>query len=78
MGPEQLYDLRADPYERVNLMASPTGGQRVGPFRKMLLEVLTDNPGSVEVEKAYLEPYRKWLEDLVQGPPGPIATSAAK
>jgi arylsulfatase A-like enzyme len=77
-GPEQLYDLRVDPDERVNLMTSPHGRQRVGPFRKMLLEVLTDNPGSVEVEKAYLEPYRKWLEDLVQGPPGPIATSAAK
>jgi hypothetical protein len=44
----------------------------------MLLEVLTENRGSVEVEKAYLEPYRKWLEALVQGPPGPIATSAAK
>ncbi len=78
MGPEQLYDLRVDPDERVNLVTSPQGRQRVGPFRKMLLEVLTDNPGSVEVEKAYLEPYRKWLEDLVQVPPGPIATSAAK
>jgi arylsulfatase A-like enzyme len=78
MGLEQLYDLRIDPEERVNLMASGLGGQRVGAFRRMLLEVLTDNPGSVEVEKAYLEPYRRWLEDLVQGPPGPIATSAAK
>ena len=78
MGLEQLYDLRVDPDERVNLMASSHGEQRVGAFRRMLLEVLTDNPGSVEVEKAYLEPYRKWLEDLVQGPPGPIATSAAK
>ena len=26
MGLEQLYDLRVDPDERVNLMASPTGG----------------------------------------------------
>ena len=78
MGPEQLYDLRVDPDERVNLMTSPHGRQRVGPFRKLLLEVLTDNPGSVEVEKAYLEPYRKWLEDLVQGPSRPVATSAAK
>ena len=32
----------------------------------MLLDVLTDNPGSSEVEKAYLATYRKWLEDLVQ------------
>jgi len=44
----------------------------------MLLEVLTANPGSVEVERAYLEPYRKWLEALVQSPPEPIATSAAR
>jgi hypothetical protein len=78
MGLEQLYDLRVDPSERVNLMASTRGALRVGAFRRMLLEVLTDNPGSVEVEKAYLEPYRKWLEALVQSPPEPIATSAAK
>ena len=78
MGLEQLYDLRVDPSERVNLMASAQGGRRVVPFRKMLLEVLTANPGSVEVERAYLEPYRKWLEALVQSPPEPIATSAAR
>jgi arylsulfatase A-like enzyme len=78
MGLEQLYDLRIDPSERVNLMASARGRHRVGAFRRMLLEVLTDNRGSVEVEKAYLEPYRKWLEALVQGPSEPIATSAAK
>ena len=28
----------------------------------MLLDVLTDNPGSIEVEKAYLEPYRQGLK----------------
>lgn len=78
MGLEQLYDLRADPAERVNLMASAQGGRRVAPFRKRLLEVLTANPGSVEVERAYLEPYRKWLEALVQSPAEPIATSAAR
>ena len=32
MGLEQLYDLRIDPYERVNLMASRHGEQRVGAF----------------------------------------------
>jgi hypothetical protein len=42
----------------------------------MLLDVLTDNPGSAEVEKAYLESYRKWLEDLVQDRSEPIATTA--
>ena len=44
----------------------------------MLLEVLTENPGSIEVEKAYLEPYRQWLEALVRGHPEPIATSTAQ
>ena len=32
----------------------------------MLLEVLTDNPGSIEVEKAYLEAYRQGLKALIQ------------
>jgi arylsulfatase A-like enzyme len=78
MGLEQLYDLRVDPLERVNLMASPVGERRVRSFRRMLLKVLTENRGSVEVEKAYLEPYRKWLESLVQDRSEPIATTAAK
>ena len=78
MGLEQLYDLRLDPDERVNLMASRHGGQRVGAFRRMLLEVLTENLGSVEVERAYLGPYRQWLEALVRGHPEPIATSTAQ
>jgi arylsulfatase A-like enzyme len=78
MGLEQLYDLRVDPLESVNLMASSSGEQRVRPFRRQLLEVLTDNPGSVEVEKAYLKAYRKWLEALVQGPTDPVTTTAAK
>jgi hypothetical protein len=78
MGLEQLYDLRLDPDERVNLMASRHGGQRVGAFRRRLLEVLTENPGSVEVERAYLGSYRQWLEALVRGHPEPIATSTAQ
>jgi hypothetical protein len=76
MGLEQLYDLRVDPDERRNLMASSVGGRRVGVFRRMLLEVLTDNPGSAEVEKAYLESYRKWLEALVQDRSERVATTA--
>jgi arylsulfatase A-like enzyme len=78
MGLEQLYDLRVDPSERNNLMASYHGKQRVGAFRKRLLDVLTENPGSLEVETAYLAVYRKWLEDLVRNPPAPIATPSAK
>jgi arylsulfatase A-like enzyme len=78
MGLEQLYDLRVDPFERVNLMASVVGNDRVAPFRKMLLQILTDNPGSVEVEKAYLEGYKKWLEVLVRTPAHPVATAATR
>ena len=65
MGAEQLYDLRSDPFERVNLVGSLDGNQAVGAFRKMLLEVLTDNPGSIEVEKAYLEAYKQGLKALI-------------
>jgi hypothetical protein len=50
----------------VNLMNSTTGKQEVGAFRKLLLDVLTENPGSIEVENAYLKPYRQWLKSLVQ------------
>ncbi len=78
MGLEQLYDLKVDPLELVNLMASTASAHRVGEFRRKLLEVLNDNPGSVEVEKAYLEPYRKWLEALVQVAHEPVATTAAR
>ncbi len=67
MGTERLYDLRSDRSERFDLVGSPYGNQAVGGFRKMLLELLTKNPGSIEVEKAYLEPYRRGLKALVQG-----------
>jgi arylsulfatase A-like enzyme len=66
-GAERLYDLAGDPFERVNLMDSPDGPRAVGDFRRMLLEVLTENPGSAEVESAYLESYRRGLEALVAG-----------
>jgi hypothetical protein len=59
--------LRLDPFEQVNLMGSAVGDEVVPVFRRMLLDVLNDNPGSVEVEKAYLANYRRWLEELVHG-----------
>ena len=37
---------------------------------RKLLEVLTDSPGSVEVERAYLESYRQALRSLVGDDPG--------
>jgi hypothetical protein len=40
---------------------------------------LTDNPGSIEVEDAYLKPYRQWLKSLVQvsSPAGPMAAAGS-
>ncbi len=68
-GAEQLYDLQTDSAEQVNLMDSARGEREVGAFRRMLLELLTENPGSVEVERAILKPYRQWLEALVPRKP---------
>jgi arylsulfatase A-like enzyme len=66
LGDEELYDLTTDPYERVNLAGPNSVYDTVAVFRRMLLDVLTNNPGSLEVEKAYLATYRRWLEDLVR------------
>ena len=76
-GSEQLYDLRRDPLELVNLVDSAEGKQVLGVFRRMLLDVLTDNPGSIEVENAYLKPYRQWLKSLVQASSPPREPLAA-
>ena len=66
LGGEELYDLTTDPYEGVNLAGPSSVYDTVAVFRRMLLDVLTNNPGSLEVEKAYLATYRRWLEDLVR------------
>ena len=54
MGTEQLYNLAIDRFEFTNLAGSSQSVGRVAAFRKKLLDVLTDNRGSSEVEKAYL------------------------
>jgi hypothetical protein len=59
-----LYDLVRDPLELANLIGSSYGDQAVRVFRRMLSETLTNNPGSVEAEKAYLETYRQGLKAL--------------
>ena len=73
-GVERLYDLRTDPLERVNLARFRSDDVDLGAFRRMLLEVLNDNPGSFEVENAYLATYRSWLRELVQKSPAPSST----
>jgi arylsulfatase A-like enzyme len=73
-GSERLYDLRGDPLERVNLMDSGDGSREVGNFRRMLLDVLTENPGSIEAEAAYLQSFRQGLEALIpDSPPRRVA-----
>ena len=75
-GAEQLYDLSRDPFETINLIGPTEGNPVVRVFRKRLLELLTDNPASIEVENAYLKTYRQTLASLVEessAPPQPIS-----
>jgi hypothetical protein len=65
IGTEELYDLSRDPFELVNLVRSSPDNQAVGAFRKMLLDVLTENPASIEVDKVYLEAYKQGLKALI-------------
>ena len=64
-GVERLYDFRTDPFEQVNLAETPSGNDKLPVFRRKLLDVLSDGPGAVEVEKAYLADFRKRVEQLV-------------
>jgi arylsulfatase A-like enzyme len=73
LGTEQLYDLRRDPLESVNLMTSEEGTQLAQLFRRKLLDALTANPGSIEAENAYLKPFRQWLRSDVEKKPAAIA-----
>jgi hypothetical protein len=68
-GVEHLYDLSLDPYEYGNVIHSPSGQAKLPMLRKMLLDVLSSQPGSSEVENAYLGGYRSWLEELVRAGP---------
>ena len=77
-GAEQFYDLRIDPYEQTNLIIRGYDEKKVAVFRKMLLEVLDDNHGSVEAEDAYLKSYRQRLRALVPGPDATLAKTAAE
>ncbi len=64
-GREQLHDLTRDPFGQFNLLNSTADHLGVSVFRRMLLEVLTDNPGSIEVEAAYLGRFRQELKALI-------------
>ena len=43
-GPEQIYDLSRDMGEQTNLIGSAEGKKEVGIFRRMLLDMLTEQP----------------------------------
>jgi arylsulfatase A-like enzyme len=61
-GTEKLFDLRTDRFEQRDLARF----EGVHAFRKMLLQVLNQNKGSVEVERAYLERFRQQLKSVVE------------
>jgi arylsulfatase A-like enzyme len=71
LGSEQLYDLRSDPFESVNLMDSVEGKEAARDFRRELLDELNDNPGSTEVENAYLRSYKQSLKFVAEASPAP-------
>jgi arylsulfatase A-like enzyme len=77
-GAEQFYDLRTDPYELTNLIKPGYDQPAVASFRKMLLQVLEDNKGSVEAENAYLKAYRQKLQALVAGPESTLTRTDAE
>jgi arylsulfatase A-like enzyme len=71
IGKETLYDSIDDPFEHSDLMGSKQGQKVVEDCRRMLLKVLSENPGSAEVEQAYLESYRRRLRALVEDSSAP-------
>jgi arylsulfatase A-like enzyme len=76
VGPEQLYNLRRDPSELLNLVGSAEVNDVLNGFRRRLLDVLTADLGSTEVENAYLARYRRLLKSEVGAssqPPGSIS-----
>jgi arylsulfatase A-like enzyme len=66
VGMETLYDLKKDPFEQANLIGTSSGDNAVAAFRKLLFDVLTANPGSIEVETAYLKTFKRELESQIR------------
>ena len=65
-GRELLFDMLQDPSERNNLAEAPDSRPMIEAFRTKLLELLAENPGSTAVERAYLQDYRRTLQELVR------------
>jgi arylsulfatase A-like enzyme len=77
VGPEQLYDLIRDSSELHNLVATPEADPVLDVFRRALVDVLTKDVGSTEVENLYLERYRRLLQSEVQTNTQPLVPMAS-
>ncbi len=72
---ERLFDLTVDPFELDNLIPRPGAAQKLQRLRKRLLDFLTENPASAEVEKAYLKSFRERLSAVVRRPETGLAAT---
>lgn len=69
-GKERLFDLRNDPMELHDIAGSAENGPLLQSLRAALLKILTESPGSVAVETAYLRDFRRTLEAQLAESPG--------
>ncbi len=65
-GSEQFFDLRTDPGERRNLIASPDHAERIDTWRQHLVDVLRDRPEGF-VSNGKLVPGRPYPPVLAKG-----------
>jgi arylsulfatase A-like enzyme len=77
VGPEQLYDLIGDSSELHNLIGPPEFNPVLDEFRRTLLEVLTDDHGTPEIENMYLTRYRRSLQSQVEASTPPLIPMAS-
>jgi arylsulfatase A-like enzyme len=77
VGPEQLYDLIRDSSELHNLAVTSEADPVLDVFRRTLVDVLTKEAGSTEVENLYLARYRRLLQSEVQASTRPLAPMAS-
>ena len=65
-GVEILYDLENDPFEHTNILNTSRGSRTAMDLRERLFDVLTANPGSIEVEAAYLKDFKRDLKSRIR------------
>ena len=77
-GIEQLFNLTIDPFEARDIVSRPDSASSLQTLRKLLLEVLSDEKASVEVENSYLNPFRERLKSLIVEGDSSSATASTK